>query len=78
LPDTIYKRPPSEQVEPDLGLQVLRIKYKGLDKTVVWDYPISQRCKNKYFIESITQLIWDIVTSKPEYKALPPRKGVYS
>ncbi len=77
LPDVIYKRPPNVHVSPDHGLQVLRIKYNGKDKTVVWDFPIDIKNKNKYFIESITQLIWDIVTSKPEYKALPPIKGGY-
>ncbi len=77
LPDTIYKRPTYQSVEPDLGPQMLRIKYKNQDKTVVWDSPIDPHNKSKYFIERLTQLIWDIVTSKPEYKALPPTKGGY-
>lgn len=77
LPDTVYKRPANEGVTPDIGLQVLRIKYGNQDKTVVWDSPIDPHNKSKYFIENITRLIWDIVTSKPEYKALPPTKGGY-
>lgn len=77
LPDTVYKRAVNERVSPDFGLQVLRIKYGNQDKTVVWDSPIDPHNKSKYFIESIMQLIWNIVTSKPEYKALPPTKGGY-
>ncbi len=77
LPDTIYKRPTNETVEPDLGPQVLRIKHKNQDKTVVWDSPIDSHNKLRYFIGSIVQLIGDIVASKPEFKALPPVKGGY-
>jgi hypothetical protein len=78
LPDTIYERPANEHIYPDLGLQVLRIKYKDRDKTVVWDSPIPPRNKSGYFIESIVQIIEVIIESKPEYKALPHRKGLYS
>ncbi len=77
LPDTVHKRPSHESVSPDVGLQVLRIKYNGRDKTVVWDSPIDAHNKDKYFLQSLTQLTWDIVTSKTEYKALPPAKGGY-
>ncbi|HEY9165240.1 MAG TPA: hypothetical protein VIS48_03665 [Candidatus Kryptonia bacterium] len=79
LPDTIYKFPANETISPNLGTQVLRVKYNGKDKTVVWDsgLELATHNKYKYFIESITQLIGDIVASKPEYKALPPAKGGY-
>jgi len=79
LPDTVYKIPVNETISPNLGTQVLRIKYNGKDKTVVWDSGLELAAHNKYkyFIASITQLIGDIVASKPEYKALPVTKGAY-
>src|SRR5260370_741606 len=42
FPDTIH-RPPNIVVAPDLGPQVLRIKYKNQDKTVVWYDPIDSQ-----------------------------------
>ncbi len=76
FPDTIY-RLPNVMVSPDHGAQFIRIKYKDRDKTVVWYDPMNPRSKVKYYIESLQSLLNDITWSKPEYKALPPRKGGY-
>jgi len=79
FPDTIHKSPNVIQ-QPDHGAQILRIKYKDQDKTVVWYYPIDTKAEYKffkYYIEGIKQLLYDIIVSKPEYKALPPVKGGY-
>jgi hypothetical protein len=76
FPDTIH-RPPNQAVSPDFGPQVIRMKYKDQDKTIVWYYPISSKSKFKYYIEGIQELLNDIIVSKPEYKALPPAKGGY-
>ncbi len=76
FPDTI-DRLPNMVVQPDLGPQVIRIKYNDQDKTVTWYDPIDPRSKVKYYIESLQSLLNDIIWSKPEYKALPPRKGDY-
>lgn len=79
LPDTLYRRPAGEAIFPDFGTQMLRVKYNGKEKTVVWDSGIELLPLKKYApsIEKIMDLITDIVVSKPEYKALPPAKGVY-
>ncbi len=76
LPDTV-RRPPNTTVSPDLGPQVIRVKYNDRDKTVVWFDPIDPRSKVKWYIESLQELLNDIILSTPEYKALPPRKGGY-
>jgi hypothetical protein len=76
FPDTV-DRPPNTFVQPDFGPQVIRINYEGRDKTVVWYDPIDSRSKVKYYMESLQILLNAIIFSKPEYKALPPRKGAY-
>jgi len=78
LPDTIHAQP-NVVISPSHGPQTLRIKYKGMDKTVVWYYPLPEDVVNNfdYRLESTRDLLWDIIESKPEYKALPPVKGGY-
>ena len=77
FPDTLQPEP-NVVVTPNLGPEVIRLKIRDKDKTVVSFYPVED--KYKKYIDSFTQLkdlINDIVESKPEYKALPPRKGGY-
>jgi hypothetical protein len=78
LPDTIHAQP-NVVISPSHGPQTLRVKYKGMDKTVVWYYPLPEDVVNNfdYRLESTRDLLWDIIESKPEYKALPPVKGGY-
>ncbi|MDE3059091.1 MAG: hypothetical protein KGJ59_14160 [Bacteroidota bacterium] len=76
LPDTIYPELNAHQF-PDMGPQVLRVKYRDQDKTVVWYFPLDARNIATHLIESLQSLLDDIIASKPEYKALPPRKGGY-
>lgn len=76
LPDTLHSSPNVKRF-PDFGAQVLRVKTKDIDKTVVWFYPIDRKYKADVYVEHIISLIQDIVYAKPEYKALPPTKGGY-
>jgi hypothetical protein len=77
FPDTLYRQPGVWQ-SPDGGPQVLRIKYGSLDKKIVWYDTSDPRDMERYSIESIKNLIYDIIVSKPEYKALPPTRGGYA
>ncbi len=75
LPDTIQKQ---YSVMPDLGPQVLRIKYQGREKSIVWYSYASPNDKSIYYVEQLRDLLWNIIVSKPEYKALPPSTGGYA
>ncbi len=76
LPDTI----PSLQgvvVQPDPGLQLLRVQLEGRVKTVVWFPPIDQELKAGQRILRLFKSIETIIQAKPEYKELPPARGGY-
>jgi hypothetical protein len=77
FPDTLYSTP-NVMVTPGCGW-IIRMKYKQLDKTVVVQCPIDESKYGKYEndIYGIQSLLNDIIVSKPEYKALPERKGGY-
>jgi len=77
LPDTLnYAGPDSIKckLEPDPGLQYLRIKYKNKDKTVCWFLVNSCPAEYKKIIE-LTSAIKDIIESDFRYKILPDREG---
>ena len=76
LPDTIHPEP-NVIVSPDFGAQIIRIKYRDKDKTVVWYDPMDPRSKARSRVDHLRRLLNDIIWSKPEYKALPPAKGIY-
>jgi hypothetical protein len=78
FPDTIYQNP-NEIISPTPGPVLLRFKYKNFDKTVLLDYPIGKPNYEKYAdgFEEIRSLLYSIIYSKPEYKALPPVIGGY-
>ena len=76
FPDTVYKQP-NEDIAPNFGPQTLRIRVGNKDKTIVWFEPHDKRFKYYSLLIELRNLIIDIVVSKPEYKALPPNKGVY-
>ncbi len=76
FPDTIYPQPDVYQ-SPNFGAQVIRAKYSGKDKTVVWYEPPQKSFKEFPLLVQIRQLIYDIVRSRPDYKSLPERKGLY-
>jgi hypothetical protein len=75
-PDTLAMEPGVHE-SPDFGYQTIRIKTAEHDKTVVWYAPISRRLKLEYYLQDLQGLFNDIIHSKPEYKALPARKGGY-
>jgi hypothetical protein len=76
FPDSI-KKSLYESISPYSGPKILRIKYKNHDKNIVWDYPAAkeyQRYDSK--LMELQNLIYSIMTSKEEYKALPaPHMG---
>lgn len=71
LQDTI-KSIPNMILLPSTGPSKLRIKYKDMDKTVIWFYPYDDKR-----IDELRNLFNDIIFSKQEYKALPPAKSAY-
>ncbi len=76
LPDTIPKQR-NVIISPDMGIQILKVKYGDTVKTVVWHETAEQNDVSKYYIDEINSLLIDIIVSKPEYKALPPVNGFY-
>jgi hypothetical protein len=77
LPDTVIHLPQNQRISPNLGQQVLRIKYKDMERIITWDFGVGTGQKVMYFIKGIEELLYDIIVSKPEYIALPPAKGGY-
>ena len=79
LPDTIaYQSSDSitETIEPDPGIQSLRIKYNNQDKTVFW-YLVNSYSSEYERILRLTTLIEEILHSDPEYQSLPEPTGSY-
>ncbi|HPC35389.1 MAG TPA: hypothetical protein P5268_00840 [Candidatus Marinimicrobia bacterium] len=79
LPDTLaYQSSDSitETIEPDPGIQSLRIKYNNQDKTVFW-YLINSYPSEYERILRLTTLIEEILHSDPEYQSLPEPTGSY-
>jgi len=71
LPDTLFGNP-HIHLEPDPGVQALRIEVDGRAHQVVW-YTTSSNQQ----ILRLSQFIRDLVHSTPEYKNLPPARGGY-
>jgi hypothetical protein len=44
----------------------------------VWYSHASPNDKSIYYVEQLQDLLWNIIVSKPEYKALPPSRGGYA
>jgi hypothetical protein len=77
LPDTIPKQH-DIIVDPDMGVQILKVKYGGTIKTVVWYETNEPSFENdKYSIEEISRLLVKIIYSTPEYKAMPVTDELY-
>ena len=76
FPDTVNKQP-NEDISPDFGQQILRIRVGNKDKTIVWFEPHDKKFKYYSLLIELKNLIIDIVVSKLEYKALPPTKSGY-
>jgi hypothetical protein len=64
-------------ITPDPGEQILTIKYQTETKTTIWTYPKKLNDPDLDALLSLQNYIISIITSKPEYKALPPSRGVY-
>ncbi len=80
MPDTFKYVSASGKIPhivPDAGEQKLRINCGDKDKTIVWTAP--QNDDNLLFQKylELQNFIIDIVSSRPEYKKLPPAKGGY-
>jgi hypothetical protein len=77
LPDTIPKQR-NVIVNPDMGIQILKVKYGDKVKTVVWyDTNEPNFSSGKYSIEEINQMLINIIYSTPEYKAMPVTDELY-
>ena len=61
----------------DLGPQMLRIKYKTKDKTVVWTYPTTEGDVRAQKLIKLSRSIRKIIEAKPEYKKLPRPREAY-
>lgn len=70
-PDTLHRQPGVFQ-SPDGGTHILRVKYKEIEKIFVW-YDTSDT--STFGIDRIGELLYDIISSKTEYKALPEEKA---
>ena len=76
MPDTLSfsNENPGElnlQGKSRTDLHFLRIKYKNLDKKIVWLGTLPYNNSTYKGLYELTALIRDAVESKPEYKALP-------
>jgi len=76
FPDTLH-RAPGLLIEPDPSPDFLRLKYQGEEKSVIWYYPLDSRSEYSQPLSELTELIKQIIESKPEYKKLPPAQGGY-
>lgn len=79
LPDTLSYQPEdsiSVVIEPDPGIQSLRINYNNQDKTVYW-YIVNSFPSEYERILRITTLLEEILHSDPEYQSLPEPIGGY-
>ena len=79
LPDTLSYQPEdsiSVVIEPDPGIQSLRINYNNQDKTVYW-YIVNSFPSEYEIILRITTLLEEILHSDPEYQSLPEPIGGY-
>ena len=75
LPDTINFNEPGNKEQPDTNIYYLRIKYKKLDKKVVWIGNIPDNLTQYNGFAVLTELIQKIIRSRPEYKALPDKNA---
>lgn len=67
----------SVYISPNPGEQILRIKYGGKDKTVIWTYPLNENDPQVEDLMKLKDFIISVIESKPEYKKLPPHRGGY-
>lgn len=76
LPDTLFPVPVM-YVEPDPSPDFIRVEADGVDKTVVWIYPLDQANQNNQAILRLAAVIRRIVEARSEYKQLPEPRGCY-
>lgn len=79
LPETLSYIPEDTiaiAIDPDPGIQSLRINYNNRDKTVYW-YIVNSFPSEYERIVRITTLIEALVKADPEYQALPQPTGGY-
>jgi len=79
LPDTLSYQPVDTiavTIEPDPGIQSLRINYNNQDKTVYW-YILNSYPSEYERILRITTQLEEILESDSEYQSLPEPTGGY-
>jgi len=81
LPDTLEYTSQNDSIavslEPNPGVQILRIQYQSKDKTTTWTYPLNPDDSQVTDLMALNNYIISVIESKPEYKKLPPAKGGY-
>jgi len=77
IPDTLQNDSTLVIIDPSPGEQILRIKFQAKDKTTIWTYPLNEDNSQVNDFMKLTNFIRSIIESKPEYKRLPPARGVY-
>jgi hypothetical protein len=78
FPDTINsfsKTGYNVSVDPDPGIQFLKIEYEGKTKSVFWCFFLPNNISFVPELKEITFFIQKIIEAKPEYKKLPAARG---
>jgi hypothetical protein len=78
FPDTIRIIPKdgfTYTIEPDPGVQFLKIEYNGKMKSVYWFHPLPGDNSFVPVLKELTDFIQKIIEAKPEYKKLPAASG---
>ena len=71
MPDTVIAIP-GLYVDPNPGVELIRVESSQVHKTVVWFFPPTD---NR--IQNLSTKIRDLIESTPEFKQLPPMRGGY-
>jgi hypothetical protein len=75
LPDTLFPVH-GMYIDPNPSPDLIRVEAEGMDKTVVWMYPLDQTKPGNQAILRLAAAIRRIVEARQEYKELPePKRG---
>jgi hypothetical protein len=66
---------PGVRIDPDPSPDILRIKYKDMDNTVVWSYPNDPENTNFDKVIELSLQIMSMVKRSEVYKSLPEARG---
>jgi hypothetical protein len=76
MPDTLFPIPGMD-IDPNPSPDVLRVEAGGVEKTVVWIFPLEPSLPHNQSILRLSAAIRRIVESRKEYKQLPQPRGGY-